>query len=66
MSGKGSAPRPYSVDQQTFADNWQAIFRKEQNDELRRRNEDSGQSEGRGELPDSCDNDGPQADGRLG
>lgn len=24
--GKGSAPRPYSVDQQTFADNWNRTF----------------------------------------
>lgn len=28
MSGKGSRPRPYSVDQKTFADNWDAIFKK--------------------------------------
>lgn len=26
MSGKGSAPRPYSVDGKTFASNWDAIF----------------------------------------
>jgi hypothetical protein len=26
MSGKGSTPRPYSVDAQTFADNWTRIF----------------------------------------
>ncbi len=25
--GKGSSPRPYSVDQQTFADNWDRIFK---------------------------------------
>ena len=24
--GKGSAPRPYSVDKQTFDTNWEAIF----------------------------------------
>lgn len=62
--GKGSAPRPFEVDHQTFADNWQAIFRKGQNDELRRRNENSGQSEGWSELPGARDNDGPQDDGR--
>jgi hypothetical protein len=62
MSGKGSSPRPYSVDQQTFADNWQAIFRKGQNDELRRRNEDSGQSTGGNKLPDTPDNDGVKND----
>ena len=26
--GKGSAPRPYSVDQKTFDSNWDAIFGK--------------------------------------
>lgn len=26
--GKGSSPRPYSVDQKTFADNWEKIFSK--------------------------------------
>lgn len=26
MSGKGSAPRPYSVDQATFDQNWDRIF----------------------------------------
>ena len=28
MSGKGSSPRPFSVDQKTFGDNYDAIFRK--------------------------------------
>ena len=28
MSGKGSRPRPYSVDQKTFESNWDAIFGK--------------------------------------
>ena len=26
MSGKGSSPRPFSVNQQTFSNNWDAIF----------------------------------------
>jgi hypothetical protein len=26
MSGKGSRPRPYSVDQKTFDSNWDQIF----------------------------------------
>jgi hypothetical protein len=26
--GKGSAPRPYSVEQNTFADNWERTFGK--------------------------------------
>lgn len=35
MSGKGHAPRPYSVDTDTFAANWDAIFKKdEQKEEL--------------------------------
>jgi len=28
MSGKGSSPRPYSVDQKTFDSNWDRIFNK--------------------------------------
>jgi hypothetical protein len=28
MSGKGSRPRPYSVDQKTFDTNWDCIFKK--------------------------------------
>jgi hypothetical protein len=28
MSGKGSKPRPYSVDQKTFDSNWNSIFNK--------------------------------------
>lgn len=26
--GKGSAPRPFGVDQKTYSNNWDAIFRK--------------------------------------
>jgi hypothetical protein len=26
MSGKGSVPRPFSVDQETFGDNWDRVF----------------------------------------
>lgn len=29
MSGKGSSPRPFSVNYKTFANNWDAIFNKE-------------------------------------
>jgi hypothetical protein len=29
--GKGSAPRPFSVDQKTFEENWNAIFGKPDN-----------------------------------
>lgn len=28
IGGKGSKPRPYSVDQKTFDNNWNAIFGK--------------------------------------
>jgi hypothetical protein len=31
MSGKGSKPRPLSVDQKTFDDNWNNIFNKPNN-----------------------------------
>ena len=31
MSGKGSAPRPLSVDQKTFETNWEAIFGRKNN-----------------------------------
>ena len=27
--GKGSSPRPYSVDRSTFSNNWDAIFKKD-------------------------------------
>ena len=32
MSGKGSKPRPYSVSQSQFANNWNSIFRKSTKD----------------------------------
>jgi len=28
MSGKGSKPRPFSVDRKTFNENWDKIFKK--------------------------------------
>ena len=31
--GKGSRPRPYSVDQKTFENNWDAIFGKKKKEE---------------------------------
>ena len=30
MNGKGSKPRPFSVDQKTFDDNWDKVFRKKE------------------------------------
>ena len=32
--GKGSSPRPFSVDQKTFSNNWDAIFKKPSPKEL--------------------------------
>jgi len=32
MSGKGSKPRPFSVSQDTFGENWDNIFKKKQPD----------------------------------
>jgi hypothetical protein len=32
--GKGSKPRPFSVSQEKFSDNWDKIFKNEYQDEL--------------------------------
>ena len=32
--GKGSSPRPYSVDQKTFDANWESIFKKKSPQEV--------------------------------
>lgn len=32
--GKGSNPRPYSVDQKTFSDNWDKTFKKKDRREI--------------------------------
>lgn len=34
MAGKGSRPRPYSVDQKTFDNNWDSIFGKKKQSEV--------------------------------
>lgn len=34
MSGKGSKPRPLSVDQRTFDNNWDAIFKRSEKDTI--------------------------------
>jgi len=34
MSGKGSTPRPFSVDRKTFDDNWDRIFKNDYQDIL--------------------------------
>ena len=35
MSGKGSRPRPFSVDQKTFDNNWDTIFKKDKSMQVR-------------------------------
>lgn len=32
--GKGSSPRPFSIDRKTFENNWDKIFKNEYQDEL--------------------------------
>lgn len=39
MSGKGSSPRPYSVDQKTFSNNWDQIFGKKEDNTGTSKNE---------------------------
>ena len=45
MSGKGSAPRPFSVDAETFADNWQRIFGAKSEDSPLEENKDGEAAE---------------------
>lgn len=37
MSGKGSSPRPFSVSQDKFAENWDRIFGKKPESDIRLR-----------------------------
>lgn len=37
--GKGSAPRPFSVDRKTFENNWDAIFGKKQPEQRKEEND---------------------------
>jgi hypothetical protein len=37
--GKGSSPRPYSVDQKTFSNNWDTIFGKKKKTEGEKQSE---------------------------
>lgn len=36
MSGKGSRPRPYSVDRKTYESNWDKIFGKKKNKKVKK------------------------------
>jgi hypothetical protein len=38
MSGKGSRPRPFSVDRKTFESNWEKIFGKKGNKKTTEKN----------------------------
>jgi hypothetical protein len=38
MSGKGSKPRPFSVDRKTFESNWDKIFGKKNNNKTTEKN----------------------------
>ena len=35
MSGKGSKPRPFSVDRKTYENNWDRIFKKKKDKKLK-------------------------------
>lgn len=39
MSGKGSKPRPFSVDQDTFVSNWDNIFKNKKKTEQEKQHE---------------------------
>lgn len=52
--GKGSAPRPYSVDQETFSNNWDSIFKRKPHE---------GQFDGR-EVTDTA-NTSETSEGKL-
>lgn len=45
MSGKGDTPRPYSVDDDTFAANWAAIFGDKAKSIPNKVGKDNGESE---------------------
>lgn len=48
--GKGSAPRPYSVDQKTFDDNWDKIFGKKLPDYKVKKPEESSKKKSSGKT----------------
>lgn len=43
--GKGSRPRPYSVTQKTFESNWDAIFGKQDKQEVTEKGADEGDTQ---------------------
>jgi len=44
MAGKGSKPRPIEVDRKTYDDNWDRIFKKDKNKDVRVQVQDSKDS----------------------
>jgi len=42
---KGSTPRPFSVDRQTFEDNWDKIFKKDVKEKSVKQNENKQDTE---------------------
>lgn len=44
MAGKGSTPRPIEVDRKTYEDNWDRIFNKDKNKDVRVQVQDSKDS----------------------
>lgn len=47
---KGSSPRPYSVSLDQFANNWDAIFKKQQEQAVTQENKDQKEKENTNEL----------------
>ncbi len=64
MSGKGSKPRPLSVNHQTFADNWDKIFQSK-NDTLWKHECPKEQTVMHVEKDKSCNWCGQYEDGSL-
>lgn len=44
MAGKGSKPRPIDIDRKTYDDNWDRIFKKDKNKDVRVQVQDSKDS----------------------
>lgn len=44
MAGKGSKPRPIEIDRKTYDDNWDRIFKKDKNKDVRVQVQDSKDS----------------------
>jgi hypothetical protein len=58
MSGKGSTPRPFDVDEETFAGNWTRIFNAKQKQESTDPSRESTHPENQGDELHSLRPDG--------